>query len=200
MGKNTNQIATEYDLRSYLRDKLWFADSRCPTKSEIVGWGLTVSGTYSNYKCVKWSDISKPSSNTSLTIYYGIYNNKSSSAKLDNIIAYIGHSTSGPWTEIGRSSLGSISSTKTGTISCSIPVSFDLSKQCYIRIYAGATAFKQYWYYKIGNINTLTGTGYTDAIGNHDKAKAANYYCALEDCYRFNWLTSNNEAIMFCIE
>ena len=199
MGKNTNQIATEADLRSYLKDKLWFASSRCPTKSEIVGWGLTVSGSYSSNQCVKWSDISKSSSNIPLTIYYGIYNDKSSSAKLDNIIAYIGPSSSGPWTEIGRTSLGSISSTKTGTISCSIPASFDLSKACHIRIYVGATALKQYWGYKIGNINTLTQTGYTDAIGNHNKAKAANFYCTLEYCYRFNYLTSNSYAIMFTV-
>ena len=199
MGKNTNQIATEYDLRSYLYDKLWFADSRCPTKSEIVSWGLTVSGTYSSNQCVKWSNISKPSSNIPLTLYYGIWNDKNSAAKLDNIIAYIGTSSSGPWTEIGRSSLGSISSTKTGTISCSIPASFDLSKSCHIRIYAGATAVKQYWGYKVGNINTLTQSGYTDAIGNYDKAKAANYYCTLDYCYRFDWLTSNAKAIMFTI-
>lgn len=199
MGKNTNQIATGSDLKTYFRDKLWSADSRCPTKSEIVSWGLTVSGSYSSNQCVKWSNISKPSSNIPLTIYYGIHNDKSSSAKLDNIIAYIGTSSSGPWTEIGRTSLGSISSTKTGTISCSIPASYDLGKACHIRIYVGATTFNQYWSYKIGNIGSLTGTGYTDAIGNYNKAKAANYYCTLEYCYRFNWLTSNTNAIMFRI-
>lgn len=59
-GKGTNQIATWKDLSPYAVPTI----TKCPTYSQITassniasGYEVTVSGSYSNNQCVKYSDI-----------------------------------------------------------------------------------------------------------------------------------------------
>lgn len=198
MGKNTNQIAAVADLKSLFKD-VWYGYSgpTCPKKSQITSRGYTVSGTYATNQCVRWSHIALPSS-SSLNVYYGISNRKSSSAKLDEVTVYIGTSQSGPWTYIGSIDPGSVSGTRTGYISCSIPSSVDRSKSLYLRVYCGDTAFKQDWHTVFcpsNQVGTITGGG----LHPHSNVKNAATVRALADYYQYGMGASTDSVFCFII-
>lgn len=113
------------------------------------------------YKCVQYQDINHPASKT-FTIYYGVWNNKSSNAKLDNLYVQIKKSTESSWTTIGTKSLpSSLNSSTTGSVTCTLPTSFDPTVAYDFRVTAGDTSAKQKWYYRWGSQSTLTSSGYS---------------------------------------
>lgn len=137
---------------------------------QYIFWGYrlltnTLSGQLSYYptdtKLVQYKDITRTS--ISFNFYYGIYNNKSSNAKLDSVAVYISTSSdpsSGTWTKIGSVDPGTVDSTKTGYISCTIPTSIDLSQTYYLKVTCGTTTYNQDWYTMWGNsanIKTISG-------------------------------------------
>lgn len=114
----------------------------------------------SDTKCVQYEDI-HAKSNRSFTFYYGIYNNKSSNAKLDTVAVYISDTntiSSGTWTKIGSVDPGTVNSTKTGSFTCTIPANVDLSKQWYLKVACGTTTYKQSWYWCWGNSANITSS------------------------------------------
>ena len=138
------------------------------TTNQSIFWGYrlltnTLSGQLSYYptdtKLVQYKDVTRTS--ISFNFYYGIYNNKSSNAKLDSVDVYISTShdpSSGTWTKIGSVDPGTVNSIKTGYISCTIPSSIDLSKTYYLKVTCGNTTYKQDWYTMWGdsaNIKTV---------------------------------------------
>lgn len=140
------------------------------SQNQYIFWGYrlltnTLSGQLSYYptdtKLVQHKDITRTS--ISFNLYYGIYNNKSSNAKLDNVTVYISTSanpSSGTWTKIGSVDPGTVDSTKTGYISCTIPTSIDLSQSYYLKVTCGNTTYNQDWYTMWGNnasIKTISG-------------------------------------------
>lgn len=139
---------------------------------QYIFWGYrlltnTLSGQLSYYptdtKLVQYKDITR--TNISFNFYYGIYNNKSSNAKLDSVAVYISTSSntsSGTWTKIGSVDPGTVDSTKTGYISCTIPASIDLSQTYYLKVTCGTTTYNQDWYTMWGNsANIKTVSGWT---------------------------------------
>ena len=138
------------------------------TTNQYIFWGYrlltnTLSGQLSYYptdtKLVQYKDVTRTS--ISFNFYYGIYNNKSSNAKLDSVDVYISTSSdpsSGTWTKIGSVDPGTVKSIKTGYISCTIPSSIDLSKKYYLKVTCGNTTYNQDWYTMWGdsaNIKTV---------------------------------------------
>lgn len=114
----------------------------------------------SDTKCVQYEDI-HAKSNRSFTFYYGIYNNKSSNAKLDTVAVYISDTntiSSGTWTKIGSVDPGTVKSTKTGSFTCTIPANVDLSKPWYLKVACGTTTYNQSWYYAWGNSSSITSS------------------------------------------
>lgn len=140
------------------------------TTNQSIFWGYrlltnTLSGQLSYYptdtKLVQYKDVTRTS--ISFNFYYGIYNNKSSNAKLDSVAVYISTSSdpsSGTWTKIGSVDPGTVKSIKTGYISCTIPSSIDLSKTYYLKVTCGNTTYNQDWYTmwdNSANIKTVSG-------------------------------------------
>lgn len=131
------------------------------SQNQYIFWGYrlltnTLSGQLSYYptdtKLVQYKDVTRTS--ISFNFYYGIYNNKSSNAKLDSVDVYISTSpttSSGTWTKIGSVDPGTVNKTKTGYISCTIPSSIDLSQTYYLKVTCGNTTYNQDWYTMWGN-------------------------------------------------
>lgn len=99
--------------------------------------------------------------NSQFTIYYGIWNNKSSNAKLDTIKVQIKKSTDTTWTDIGSKSIGTLDTSTTGSITCTLPTGFDPSVAYDLRLTCGQTTYNQNWKYRWGNSAYLTTSGYT---------------------------------------
>lgn len=112
-----------------------------------------------DYKLVQYQDISHKSGAT-FTIYYGVWNNKSSKAKLDNVHVEIKKQSDSSWTTIGTTALGTVNTSKTGTITCTLPTNFDPAVLYDLRVVCGATTYNQNWKYRWGNSSTLTSSGY----------------------------------------
>lgn len=114
-----------------------------------------------DYKLAQYQDISHKSGAT-FTIYYGIWNNKSSNAKLDTLKVQIKKTTDTSWTDIGSTSLpSSLNSSTTGSVTCTLPSNFDPTVSYDLRVTAGQTTYNQNWKYRWGNSSTLTSSGYT---------------------------------------
>lgn len=140
-----------------------------------VGFNLGVRKIiYDSYydsisKLAQYEDIGKDSART-FEVYVGVWNNKSSKADLEYARVYINtsnsHTASG-WTQIGSATLGSVSSTTTKLITCTLPDSVNLgTTQYYLMIEVGATTFKQTWAGGWGSTyNTTTYSNYTNGDG-----------------------------------
>lgn len=111
------------------------------------------------YKCVQYQDISHKSGAT-FTIYYGVWNNKSSNAKLDNVHVEIKKQSDSSWTTIGTTAIGTVDKSKTGTITCTLPTNFNPAVLYDLRVVCGATTYNQNWKYRWGISSTLTSSGY----------------------------------------
>lgn len=122
---------------------------------------LTKQESYydSDSKCVQWNDVSHKN-NATFTIYYGIWNNKSSNAKLDSIKVQIKKSSDTTWTDIGSKSIGTVATSTTGSITCTLPTGFDPSVAYDLRLTCGQTTYNQNWKYRWGNSAYITTTGY----------------------------------------
>lgn len=99
------------------------------------------------YKCVQYQDIAMKGG--TFPCQYYIWNNKSSNAKLDFVKARISLTSTigqGTWTDVGSVDPGTVSGTKSGTITCTLPASIDLSKQYYFYVECGYTNNNQQWY------------------------------------------------------
>lgn len=123
---------------------------------------LTKQESYydSDSKCVQWNDISHKN-NATFNIYYGIWNNKSSNAKLDTIKVQIKKLSDTTWTDIGSKSIGTVDTSTTGYVSCTLPTGFDPSVAYDLRLTCGQTTYNQNWKYRWGNSAYITSTGYS---------------------------------------
>lgn len=130
---------------------------------------INVTAKDFGYKLCKYSSIAQKS--FSFYLYYGIWNDKSSSAKLDTLYVYANTTGSTGGTQIGSVSLGTISSTKTGYVTCTLPTSLALSGQLYLALKAGDTALNQDWYCASGNSSSMSSASWS-YVG---KAKGCNY-------------------------
>jgi hypothetical protein len=147
-----------------------------------LGFGFTIpnivitpyTSYYESNQLVKYSDIS--TSNRSFTIFFGIYNAKSSTAKLDNVKVYLSTRDdtypNGSWTEIGTTSVGNVSTYKRGSVTCTIPSNFDVTQPLYLCVRCGDTALNQTWYRGEGNItpeSNLSSISYSLVSSNGRK-------------------------------
>lgn len=135
-----------------------------------VGFNLSVSKTIynsyydSNSKLAKYEDIGNDSNRT-FVIYYGVWNDKSTPARVDYARAMINTTADGTasgWTQIGQVTLSDIGGpgTRTGTITCTLPTTIDLAnQQYYLLIKVGDTLSNQDFYGGWGS--TKEGTSYT---------------------------------------
>lgn len=126
------------------------------------------------YKLAQYQDIAA-TGGTFSCIYY-IYNNKSSNAKLDWVKCYVGATsdpTQGTWTEVGSTTQGTVDSTASGTVLCTIPSSKISSTQQWFHVRCAYTSLNQQWYGGWGtggansNATTYCGKqtwGYTPAV------------------------------------
>lgn len=130
---------------------------------------INVTAKDFGYKLCKYSSIAQRS--FSFYLYYGIWNNKSSNAKLDTLYVYANTTGSTGGTQIGSVSLGTVSSTKTGYVTCTLPTSLALSGQLYLALKAGDTALNQDWYCANGNSSSMSSASWS-YVG---KAKGCNY-------------------------
>lgn len=175
MGTSTNQIATRANIQTGKRkmayDPITAAHlQKCPTKGEInqiefLDVKDSLATTYdNNYKLVKYEDIGIDSSRI-FAVYYGIWNDKNSTARLDYARALINTTPDGTtsgWTQVGQVTLSDIAGngTKTGTITCTLPADIDLgAQQYYLLIKVGDTLNNQDFYGGWGS--TSGGTSYT---------------------------------------
>lgn len=162
MGLNTNQLVTRKDINSLIRSGVFFRGSnnadylnKCVIKTDLTDLDLvTVTGTRPDNQCLTKAQLTRGST---FTIYYGIYNNKNTSAKLDYVSVQIKHGSE-DWIEIGKIDPGTVSSTKTGTITCTIPSSCDLVNKGYVlRVVCGDSNSKQNWFYTwTDSVNKMT--------------------------------------------
>lgn len=100
-----------------------------------------------SYKCVQYQDINRIGGTFPCKCF--IYNNKSSNAKLDYVKARVSLTSTvgqGTWTDIGSVDPGTVNKTWSGTITCTLPASIDLSKQYYLYVECGYTNANQQWY------------------------------------------------------
>lgn len=114
----------------------------------------------SDSKCVQWNDVSHKN-NATFSIYYGIWNNKSSNAKLDTIKVQIKKSSDTTWTDIGSKSIGTVDTSTTGSITCTLPTGFDPTVAYDLRLTCGQTTYNQNWKYRWGNSAYIRSTGYS---------------------------------------
>lgn len=167
-----------------------------------------------NTKCVQYQDINHPTGKT-FTIYYGVWNNKSSNAKLNNLYVQIKKTTDSTWTTIGTASLpSSLNSTTTGSVTCTLPASYSPAAQYDFRVTAGDTTYGQKWYYRWGSQSSLSSSGYswtqysssakTGVCTNPDGLNTHSAYSTLRN---HAWTTttlsrgrSASQAALFCIE
>lgn len=192
MGTATNQMITRQNVNANIRPSTFFTNlSKCVLKKECATYDLiTATGSRAENQCIPLPDISRTKG--PMTFYYGIWNNKNSSAKLDSISVQI-KSSGGSWTTIGSASLGAISDVKTGTISCEIPTNFDLAYPCYMRFYCGKTLNNQTWAFcfrNSANIKNLDST-YWGTPENSSGQKISN----AKEVYSWTaYLTAPNEG------
>lgn len=128
----------------------------------------------STAKVVRYADIYGKTGTFNCSYY--IYNNKSSSAKLDWVRCYVGATsdpTKGTWTQVGSVTQGTVSGGAAGTVTCTIPASYMSSTQYWFYVRCGSTAVNQEWYggWGTGGANSNASTycgkdtqGYTPAV------------------------------------
>lgn len=137
---------------------------------------LTYKDSYydQTYKLAQYQDIAATGGTFSCSYY--IYNNKSSNAKLDWVKCYVGATsdpTKGTWTEVGSTTQGTVDSTASGSVLCTIPSSKISSTQQWFHARCAYTNLNQNWYGGWGtggaNYNATTSCGkqtwgYTPAV------------------------------------
>lgn len=186
-----------------------YAGFKLQATSNVISYESQYDQTY---KCVQYQDINHPTGKT-FTMYYGIWNNKSSNAKLDNVHVEIKKSTDSTWTTIGTTNLGTIDTSQTGTITCTLPTTFDPTVAYDLRVVCGATTYNQDWYYRWGSQSSLTNSGYSWTsygkvkTGACPNANGLNTHSAYSTLRNYNWTTttlargrSTGQAALFCIE
>ena len=176
MGTNTNQIATRANINSGKRKNAYYISSstdaqKCPTKGEInqiefldvknASTARTEDNAYDSYydddcKLAQYEDIGEDTART-FGVYYGVWNNKSTPARVDFAEALI-HTTSDTyatgWTSIGKVTLSDIAGKgyRSGVITCTLPTNINLATtQYYLIIKVGDTLNKQDFYSGWGN-------------------------------------------------
>lgn len=173
------KIATKKYMNSNVRKGLWWNDTnRCVTASMCTGIDLvslntsltpnpSVTDTSGTpwVRLVKCDALSRNQDN--VTIYFGIWNDKSSNAKLDLIDVEISTSSdasSGTWTDISSNknqTPGTVAAIYTGTVPFTIPSTYNLATtQYYIRILCGDTDKPQDWSYTWGNSSNIKNLTY----------------------------------------
>lgn len=165
------------------------------------------------YKCVQYQDINHPTDKT-FTVYYGIWNNKSSNAQLDKVYAQIKKTTESSWTTIGTKSVGNVNKSTTGSFTCTLPTNFDPTAQYDFRMCCGETRYNQDWYYRWGSQSSVTASGYswtyvgsvktglcnTDAGLNQNSQYAVLYNYNYPSSWTAHRGRSTSNAAIFCIE
>ena len=172
----------------------------------------------SNYdlytKCVQYQDINHPSGKQ-FTVYYGVWNNKTSNAKLNNLYVQIKKTTDSAWTTIGTAALpSSLNSTTTGSVTCTLPTTYDPTVQYDFRVTAGETNAGQEWYYRWGSQSSLSSSGYSwtkysssAKTGVCTNANGLNTHSTYSTLRNYQYTTSTSargrsasQAALFCIE
>jgi hypothetical protein len=178
---------------------------------------MSVNIYQSNYdldtKCVQYQDINHPSGKQ-FTVYYGVWNNKGSNAKLNNLYVQIKKTSESSWTTIGTAALpSSLNKSTTGSVTCTLPTSYDPKVQYDFRVTAGQTNSNQQWYYRWGSQSSLTASGYSWTYygkvqtGVCTNADGLNTHSAYSTLRNYNYSSSNlsrgrsaSQAALFCIE
>ena len=164
-------------------------------------------------KCVQYQDINHPTLKT-FTIYYGVWNNKGSNAKLNNLYVQIKKTSETSWTTIGTATLpSSLNSTTTGSVTCTLPTTYDPTVQYDFRVTAGDTNANQSWYYRWGSQSTLSSSGYSwtyygkvtrGVCTNADGLNTHSAYSTLRNYWHSSTTLSRGRstsyAALFCIE
>lgn len=128
-----------------------------------VGFRLSVSDSIeyndsyydSVYKLAQYQDIYHLP-NSQFTIYFGIWNNKSSNAKLNSVEVKIKKKSESSWTTIGTTSVGTVKSTLTGSVNCTLPSNFNPAVAYDLCVTCGQTTYKQSWHSGWGNSSSIT--------------------------------------------
>ena len=160
--------------------------------------------TYQSYydtgnKCVQLEDIKHPTNKT-FTMYYGIWNNKSGTqAKLDYVSVQIKKTTESTWTEIGVKTIGNVekNGTLTGTVTCTLPTSYDPSVLYNLQVFCGDTNSSQSWQAVWGNsANIKTLTGWSSATSGVKLSLANSSYLngssSTSTLYNYNYPTTGS--------
>lgn len=201
MGTAANQVRTRYDFNTHIRTgSMHYINSaqyptdpadkykyKCVTKRECDGIDLIWTNTaIDNTKCIT-NVTGGYTDNQNITIYYGIYNDKGTRAKLDYVSVQLSTSNdpnSGTWHEIKRVDPGYVPANgkKTGSITFNLsvdrPSNFYVlaTGQYYLCVRVGDTNNKQKWERGWGNsdhlsdvsslslLSSSTKKGYTTAI------------------------------------
>lgn len=138
------------------------------TGSLYVYAGFLIGGTVTTYqsyydstnKCAQYADISHPTGKT-FTVYYGIWNNKSSNAKVDHVNVQIKKPADTDWAQIGNVNIDTVSGTKTGSVLCTLPTGYDPTTTYDFRVVCGSTTFNQTWKYRWGTQSSVGSSGYS---------------------------------------
>ena len=187
-----------------------YAGVKFTAKSNIISYASRYD---LDTKCVQYQDINHPSGKQ-FTVYYGVWNNKGSNARLNNLYVQIKKTTDSSWTTIGTATLpSSLNSTTTGSVTCTLPASYDPTVQYDFRVTAGQTNSNQQWYYRWGSQSSLSSSGYswtyygkvqTGVCTNADGLNTHSTYSTLRN---YNHSSSNlsrgrsaSQAALFCIE
>lgn len=128
-----------------------------------VGFRLSVSDSIeyndsyydSVYKLAQYQDIYHLP-NSQFTIYFGIWNNKSSNAKLNSVEVKIKKKSETSWTTIGTKSIGTVNSTLTGSVNCTLPSNFNPAVAYDLCVTCGKTTYNQSWHSGWGNSSSIT--------------------------------------------
>ena len=166
MGTNTNQIATRANINSGKRKNAYYIPSstdaqKCPTKGEInqiefLDVKNASATTTENSKLAKYEDIGTDTART-FGVYYGVWNNKSTPARVDYAEVKINTTPdtfATGWTKIGGVTLSDITGKGyiSGVITCTLPTNINLATtQYYLIIKVGDTLNKQDFYSGWGN-------------------------------------------------
>lgn len=194
MGTAANQLRTRYDFNTHVRTgSMHYINSaqyptdpadkykyKCVTKRECNGIDLIWTSTdIDDTKCVT-NVTSGFTENQSITIYYGIFNNKGTQAKLDYVSVQISTSSdpnSGTWHELKKVNPGYISgnSKKTGSITFNLATDkpsgfyFLATAQYYLCVRAGDTNNNQKWERGWGNSDYLSSTTTLNLLSSSTK-------------------------------
>lgn len=187
-----------------------YAGFKIKATSEVISYASRYD---LDTKCVQYQDIKHPTGKQ-FTIYYGVWNNRGSNARLNNLYVQIKKTTDSSWTTIGTAALpSSLNKSTTGSVTCTLPTTYDPTVQYDFRVTAGQTNANQKWYYRWGSQSSLTASGYswtyygkvqtgacTNAVGlNTDSPYSTlrNYYFSSSNLSRGR---SASQAALFCIE